>query len=246
MRIGRIPDQVVRLVVLFVAVIAVMVVARRQFVPESFGELGHYRTDAIDIVTAQQLQFAGLESCADCHDYQAEAKAASYHRGLTCEGCHGAALAHAEDPMEQQPLVQEDRAACLRCHGYLAARPTGFPQVLESIHNPMEPCKTCHDPHDPTPPETPSTCGACHGEIARTKAVSHHWSLDCETCHDTPAQHHVSPRTFRPDKPTQREFCGQCHGEDAVASAIPRVDVATHGGRYTCWQCHYPHYPEGQ
>ena len=25
---------------------------------------------------------------------------------------------------------------------------------------------------------------------------------------------------------------------------IPRVDMATHGERYVCWQCHYPHSPE--
>ena len=24
------------------------------------------------------------------------------------------------------------------------------------------------------------------------------------------------------------------------------VELATHGGRYVCWQCHYPHYPEGR
>ncbi len=23
------------------------------------------------------------------------------------------------------------------------------------------------------------------------------------------------------------------------------IDVDTHGGRYLCWQCHYPHLPEG-
>jgi hypothetical protein len=111
----------------------------------------------------------------------------------------------------------------------------------------MEPCATCHDPHDPTPPEVPSTCAACHGAIARTKSVSHHQSIDCEICHEAPAEHRVDPRSYVPSKPRDREFCAQCHAEGAASAArIPRVDAAEHGGRYLCWQCHYPHFPEGQ
>ena len=42
-----------------------------------------------------------------------------------------------------------------------------------------------------------------------------------------------------------RAFCGQCHAPDAKSDKeIPRVDMATHGERYVCWQCHYPHMPE--
>ena len=29
-------------------------------------------------------------------------------------------------------------------------------------------------------------------------------------------------------------------------TAMPRVDIVEHGGRYLCWQCHYPHDPEGR
>ena len=25
-----------------------------------------------------------------------------------------------------------------------------------------------------------------------------------------------------------------------------KIDVTSHGGRYQCWQCHYPHLPEGR
>jgi hypothetical protein len=119
--------------------------------------------------------------------------------------------------------------------------------VIEQIHNPMEPCAGCHDPHEPTPPTIPGECSACHGAIARTKSVSHHWTLDCETCHDTPEGHRENPRAHLPGKPNERGFCGRCHAEDATsASGIPRVDMVEHGGRYRCWQCHYPHDPEGR
>jgi len=248
-RIWRIPDQVVRVGVLVVIAIVALVVVRQMFVPESFGEIGHYRADSIDTILAQDIQYAGMQKCGECHDDLTAIKAGSYHRGLTCEGCHGPSAAHAgaDDPSEVMPTIPTGRKSCLRCHDYLPSRPTGFPQIIENLHNPMETCMDCHDPHDPTPPEVPESCSACHAAIARTKAVSHHWSLDCETCHEAKLEHREDPRANLPTKPSQREFCGQCHAKDAhSSSSIPRVELVDHGGRYICWQCHYPHYPEGR
>jgi ribosomal protein S27AE len=247
LRRWRLPDPIVRLAIVFVVTIAALLALRARFVPESFGDLGHYRAEAVEVVAAQPARYAGLQPCADCHTDQAELKARSYHRGLTCEGCHGPASAHVEDPTAVRPLVRRERDACARCHSYLASRPTGFRQVLNSLHNPVRPCIACHDPHDPTPPHVPSSCSACHAAIARIKAVSHHWSLDCETCHATPAEHRLNPRAHLPGKPNEREFCGRCHGQGSPGpSEAPRVDLAEHGGRYLCWQCHYPHFPEGR
>lgn len=245
MRLWKLPDQVLRLGILFIIVIAALVIARQRFVPDSFGDLGHYRADAIDEAVKQPIRFAGAEACGDCHDDVAEAKGQSYHRGVSCEVCHGPGAAHAETAGEQTVVVPQKREACLYCHGYLPSRPTGFPQVIEKAHNPMEPCMGCHDPHDPTPPHIPERCSACHGQIARTKAVSPHRTLECETCHTADERHRESPMSYRPSKPTQREFCGRCHSPDAASPGnIPRVEIETHGGRYLCWQCHYPHHPE--
>ena len=232
---------------LFTAAIAVLLVARARLVPKSFGELGHYRADALVVNAARPVRYAGLEVCAGCHDDEAAKKAASYHRTLTCEGCHGPASDHAEDPSEKKPVIPRERKDCLRCHEYRFSRPTGFPQVIENLHNPMQPCMNCHNPHDPTPPHVPGTCGACHGAIARTKAVSPHHGVDCEVCHQAAAEHRINPRASPPSKPRAREFCGRCHAPDAKSPAnIPRVDIAAHGGRYLCWQCHYPHFPEAK
>ena len=246
MRIWKIPDQVIRLAVLFIIAAVALLVARQRLVPQSFGELGHYRADAIDDNVNRELKYAGWRICVECHDDVGEVKQASYHRTLACEVCHGPSYAHTEDP-EILPLVPRKRGeACLYCHGYLESRPTGFPQIIERLHNPMKPCIECHDPHDPTPPETPESCSACHAQIARTKAISHHAPLDCETCHEAAPEHRENPRANLPKKPTDNQFCGQCHARGADSPAeIPRVDVASHGGRYLCWQCHYPHFPEG-
>jgi len=244
-RVWKIPGAVVRLLVTIAFVVAVLIFARSRLVPESFGEIGHYRADVLPEIASQELRYAGLQVCADCHDDIEAARSASFHHGLTCEGCHEASAAHAED-LEQLPIIPTGRGVCMRCHSYLSSRPTGFPQIIEAVHNPMESCADCHDPHDPTPPEVPSECSACHAAIERTKAVSHHWSLECETCHDASAEHHQKPRAHLPTKPTERDFCGACHSGAGAETEIPQVELDDHGGRYLCWQCHYPHHPEGQ
>jgi hypothetical protein len=242
----KLPDQVVRLGVLGLVGIAAMLYARHRFVPAIFGETGHYRAAAVDAVASGKLQYAGAAVCAECHDDVAGKKAASYDRTLSCEICHGAAARHAEDPEAQKPVVPRERgAACLYCHEYLPSRPTGFPQIIERLHNPVKPCIGCHDPHDPKPSQVPESCSACHAQIYRTKAVSPHANLSCETCHAVDPRHRQEPRAFLPKKPTDREFCGRCHSKEAPsAREIPRIDLNTHGGRYLCWQCHYPHFPE--
>ena len=42
------------------------------------------------------------------------------------------------------------------------------------------------------------------------------------------------------------EFCGKCHGKDSPQKEPPKIDVTNHGTPYLCWQCHYPHLPEGR
>ena len=143
----------------------------------------------------------------------------------------------------------KQRGYCPLCHGYDPFRPSGFPQIDPVVHNPLQPCIGCHSPHEPEPPQTPEECGACHGHIARIKAVSHHALLACTVCHETAEEHKISPRMSRPSKPSSRSVCGGCHAPEAVrpqeiVPEIPRVDMATHGERYVCWQCHYPHFPE--
>jgi len=113
-------------------------------------------------------------------------------------------------------------------------------------HNPMKPCFTCHNPHDPKPSRTPRECSACHGEIARTLSVSHHVQLECTTCHNVPSRHRISPRIVKPTKPSSRDFCGKCHSKDSSYKGSPKIDLSSHGGKYVCWQCHYPHLPEAE
>lgn len=239
------PQQVTRLAILFGILIAALVVARAFFVPATFGQIGHYRAAAVDAVAAAKMHYAGRQACGSCHDEIVQLHDGRRHRNVACEVCHGPAAAHVDDPLQVRLRAPRERGYCPLCHGYDPSRPTGFPQIDPVTHNPLKPCIACHNPHAPETPRPPEDCSACHGQIARTKMVSPHAALACTRCHQTDKQHLIWPLTSRPTKPLARAFCGECHAKEAAAPAeIPRVDMASHGERYVCWQCHYPHFPE--
>ncbi len=257
----RIPEQVRRLALLVGAIVVVVLVGRFVVLPRSLVARELHRTTTIERETAKPVKYAGSAACQDCHGDVVEKKSTGYHKSLACESCHGAAAKHADDPQSIKPGAPRDRKYCPVCHAYDPARPTGFPQINPTAHNPLKPCITCHNPHDPVPPRTPQACSACHAQIERTKAVSAHALLTCTTCHTVPEKHKRTPRSVLPSKPETREFCGKCHSKDApkdalinlpkdvpkdIAKSAPKVDLSAHGGTYQCWQCHYPHMPEGR
>lgn len=244
---NKIPEQVKRLSIPIVFIIVGFFVMRHLLIPSDFGKYGHFRASAIDEIASQEIKFIGHVICEDCHDDIVEIKDRSYHKGVMCEVCHGPSAAHTEDPDGNQLTAPRERGYCPLCHEYLPSRPTGFPQIVSESHNPMKACISCHDAHDPKPADAPKECGACHAEIARTMSVSHHFTLTCTRCHETPEEHKIQPRNYHPEKPTTREFCGSCHAKNAPAPKdISRIDLMTHEERYVCWQCHYPHLPEAK
>ena len=248
----RIPGQVLRLSVPVVVVIGSFLFARSRLVPPTFGDIGHYRAAALGEIAALPIHYAGADSCAvaDCHEDVMETKMAGYHRGVSCEVCHGPAADHVKDPENVKVKKPKSRTLCPVCHTYLLARPTGFPQIILESHNMPKSCIKCHDPHDPVPSEAPSECSGCHRTIVSLKMVSKHSDLKCTTCHQTPTAHFLEPRKNRPSKPADRDFCGKCHAEgtkppDALEDA-PKLNMATHYPKSNCWQCHFPHQPEAR
>lgn len=241
----RIPEQIRRLGVVLVLLVVGVVAFRYYIIPPRLVETSLHRQSTVEREVSKPVRYAGATACLACHEDIGEKKTKSYHRNLACETCHGPALKHTEDPSAVKPFAPRERKFCPICHEYNPSRPTGFPQINPIVHNPLKPCVTCHNPHDPTPPTVPQECSACHGEIARTKAVSPHALIGCTTCHSVPKQHRQQPRLVRAGKPDTREFCGTCHGPASRRPEAPRVDLATHGERYLCWQCHYPHLPGG-
>ncbi|MBI1745166.1 MAG: hypothetical protein HYR55_01090 [Acidobacteria bacterium] len=237
-----VPESLRRLVLVF-AVLAGGFVSIRFMLPPSLKDNALHVKTTVAREMVKTVKYAGSDVCADCHD-QYQVKKNGYHRNLSCETCHGAAKGHTDDPIEVKPTLPKLREFCVRCHAFNPSRPTGFPQISSAAHNPMKPCVSCHNPHDPKPPQVPQECQACHAEIARTKAVSPHVALECKTCHSVPDEHKVTPRAVKASIPSVREFCAKCHGKDSPVKETPKVDLATHGEKYLCWQCHYPHMPE--
>ncbi len=238
------PQQVTRLLVVFIFLGSALLLSWRFLIPETFGDLGHYRAAAIDSVANHEKKYAGRQACVLCHSDVEELRMGSHHSGVSCEVCHGPAANHVAAPMDMKPPIPEGRDNCTLCHEFNPSRPSGFPQINPVFHNPQTPCVECHSPHAPEPPVTPEECGACHGQIARQKSVSHHANLACTTCHEAPEEHKLSPRTVRPTRPTTRSFCGSCHAQEGMGRGIPQVSLSTHENGYLCWQCHYPHFPE--
>lgn len=244
---NRLPDQIIRISICFIALILIVVSIRVFIIPDNLKEKGIFRTSAIQRELAHEISYAGSEICIDCHEDEYELKHNGYHDKLSCEVCHGASYEHSEEPDDVLPDIPRTRKFCPICHTYNPSRPTGFPQINPFAHNPLEPCINCHDPHDPQPSEPPKECVGCHTNIARTLAVSPHVKLECVTCHETKAEHKIQPRRVRPGKPLNRDFCGKCHAEGSSNREAPKIDIALHGKngeKYLCWQCHYPHLPE--
>jgi hypothetical protein len=240
--LSKVPDSVRRLTVVFVVLIGA-VFGIRSALPPALKDTKIHIQSTLEREMKRPVRHAGSNICGECHE-QANVKKTGYHRNLACETCHGAAQDHVENPTEVKPETLRKRESCVRCHVYHQSRPTGFPQINPVVHNPLKACISCHNPHDPKPPHVPEQCQACHGEIARTKAVSPHALLDCTTCHVVPNQHRVAPRSVEASIPVNREFCGKCHAKDSRVKETPKVDLASHGEKYLCWQCHYPHMPE--
>jgi hypothetical protein len=242
---SRIPEQMRRLPILAVLIVGALVVFRMLVVPGDFGEYGHYRGSALADAAALEIRYAGQQACMECHDDIVEAKAGGYHKNLACETCHGPAAKHVEAEGDVALRAPRERGYCPLCHEYLPSRPTGFPQIISASHNPIKPCISCHDAHDPAPPETPEECQACHATIANTKALSAHVYVPCTRCHEASEEHKVNPRRYPPTRPADREFCGGCHDSKGTGGeSIKKIDMESHGEKYVCWQCHYPHLPE--
>ena len=158
----RLPPQIVRLVMLTIAIVGSYMVARYFLTPPSFGEHGWYRSAAPMEIASLQPVFAGRKSCEECHSDIVKKVASFEHKGLSCEGCHaidgdnpGVARAHAANPDVPVPPRKEVKdkkemsGPCIRCHEANPSRPKWLKQVITKAHYPGQNCTGCHFPHQP-------------------------------------------------------------------------------------------------
>ena len=149
MRFFRDAGHLVRPAAALLAGLAVFLVIRSAVVPKAFGQYGHYRPAALDLIRQRQPAFAGQGTCVLCHDDEAKVRAAGKHAHLACEACHGPQAKHADDPTSLKPVLPDVATLCRRCHEKDAAKPKTFPQVVTAEHSGGVACNTCHQPHSP-------------------------------------------------------------------------------------------------
>ncbi len=142
-------EHLLRMAGLFGAGIVLFLLLRGVLVPADFGELGHYRTGALEENRSVAMKFAGRAVCEECHDEVAADKAAGAHGGIGCEACHGALARHADGTAEEMPKLPDASGLCASCHEMAVAKPVWFPQVNEAEHAAGEMCTECHLPHRP-------------------------------------------------------------------------------------------------
>ncbi|MFH1807525.1 MAG: hypothetical protein ABIJ09_02175 [Pseudomonadota bacterium] len=218
-------------------VIVVVATARWMAVPATYGEYGHFRGAAREVVMNDpQPLHQGQDKCGECHDDEAAVHAKDVHGTVQCETCHGPGGAHVAAQSGDEairkdgpPIRKPDGALdCLTCHRRLVARPAGFPQIDQTEHfamlhvnKPETPCKSCHSPHEPL---------FVDGTVAGARL--HPVINECVDCH----KHAQDPRAERPAAHPVVFECSYCHG------AIARDQATRTHKDFRCGVCHqaYP------
>lgn len=140
--------------ILLLVVMIGIVIGRHFLVPESFGEMGFFRGDALYEFMEKAPEHGAPGACAECHDDIADAKAAGAHARVQCEVCHAPLSTHVrEDDKVADMVINRSYRLCAYCHQELVARPAFMPQIdlrehLELSRDaiiPEEACLDCHD-----------------------------------------------------------------------------------------------------
>ena len=141
--------HLIRPALVFLAGLGFFLVIRAAVVPKHFGQYGHYRPGALELVRQRPVSYAGQDTCVMCHDDVAKTRAAGKHAHVACEGCHGPLAKHADDPAALTPKLPDVATLCVGCHEKDAAKPRSFPQVVSAEHSGGALCNSCHQPHSP-------------------------------------------------------------------------------------------------
>jgi hypothetical protein len=145
-----IPPQIPRLAIAFAVFISLFLVLRHFLVPDTFGEYGHYRGDALIDNTLFEIHYAGQQACFKCHQDIEDLKATDVHSEIHCETCHGPGQKHSEKGDTTGYERPGGREFCGRCHSRNAAKQkNAIVQIDLKEHNVEKKCTECHNPHKP-------------------------------------------------------------------------------------------------
>lgn len=144
------PVQIKRHLIILAISITIFIVIRQLLIPDSFGDLGHYRANSLDDNLLFEPHYAGQEACFECHEDIKDLKDMDVHSGFSCETCHGPGLGHTINPDSLDMLIPDSRDFCGLCHAKNTARKEKVVIQIElKEHNPDKNCTYCHNPHAP-------------------------------------------------------------------------------------------------
>jgi hypothetical protein len=145
-----IPPQITRLAIVFAIFISLFLLVRHFLVPDTFGEYGHYRGDALIDNALVEIHYSGQQACFECHQDVEDLKTLDVHSEIHCETCHGPGQKHVVSSDPADILKPAGREFCGLCHSKNAARrQDAVFQVDLNEHNVGKICIECHNPHQP-------------------------------------------------------------------------------------------------
>jgi hypothetical protein len=195
------------------------------FVPASYGDLGHFRADALDEALDFEIKHVGEGVCEECHEEVFALHDKDVHLTVACETCHGPGSEHASSEGEVPPPFVPNKAEnCMVCHSRMAARPGSFPQIDVPEHFEMVgvkdmdiDCVVCHSPHEPLFMDRDLRDARLHPMIHT-----------CNDCHIN----RFDDKMARPEKHPALFDCGYCHTD-----LVNDFESRTHS-EVKCSTCH--------
>ncbi len=149
-----------RAIGILVILVVLIVGGRMIFLPDSWGELGYYRADAVIDELNEPVRHGQNKSCKECHKYVYKAKEHSVHERLACESCHAPLDSHVKSgkKVADMPVAGEEELTrqCLGCHKDVTGRKEFFPVIVDKKTHLQEQgkdldneCSQCHNVHAP-------------------------------------------------------------------------------------------------
>jgi Cytochrome c554 and c-prime len=166
------------------------------------------------------------EDCFGCHTTGSSREGllqpASLSAGVSCERCHGSALAHVEGFRQRRPVEMKRLSAltteelsdfCGQCHRTWAQIAADGPHDINNVR--FQPYRLanskCYDPSDRR-----ISCTACHNVHQEVVASDSFYDPKCLACHAT-TEHAAAVKPVAKSCPAGRQNCVTCH--------MPKVEL---------------------
>ena len=143
------PKLIFRLFFSFVVFVSVFMLVQRFLTPDSFGEYGHYRANAIEDNKIKISYYKGEEKCTSCHQEVYDLKSEDVHDGVSCESCHVPKIDVTTECEENPPKIDGTLELCAQCHEPNFGSFKKVPQLVFEEHEEGQNCIECHNVHAP-------------------------------------------------------------------------------------------------